>query len=262
MPLSCFTQGLELVNSTHVLLSCGGFGDSKLVLIGGFDDDEGLSHEVVFRGSDADFFEGIVVTDDRVFISTWRNGKIIELTRNWQPVGTISYPREGWGLSRDPSSGVFYSTGGSSKLYSLDPSRSMQTVRECDIRVSHDGSGSVPANYINELEYYEGLLYGNLFISNTYSGVPNYIVAINPSTCYIERIVALFNLQDAGYKDPNQVMNGISRMPGNTGDFLVTGKKWSLIHRIRVVETPSTTYSPQWTTYNITQFLSASLRFR
>ena len=97
-----------------------------------------------------------------------------------------------------------------------------------------------PIPHVNELEFVDGKIWANVF------GV-NYLVAINPTTGYIEDAIDFQALQEAemnyvkaasngdlrGYDFGNNVFNGVAYDP-ETRDWYVTGKRWNLLFKVHL----------------------------
>jgi glutamine cyclotransferase len=140
MEPDCFLQGLVVLNSTHILISCGGYGNSRLIVY----DIAGESGRVVFKAPDDVFLEGCTtIPDDRVIALSWREHKLFVFSLpSFQMIATHAYPHEGWGVTYDPVADLVYSTDGSSKIYRLDPN-TFKEVGECDVKLSHDGTREI-----------------------------------------------------------------------------------------------------------------------
>ncbi len=259
----CFTQGFARVNESHVLLSCGGYGASQLVLLWGFESgNQSLSHRVVFKSpSSSYFFEGMTVVNNTIYVLTWKEKLLLEISYpDFTLLRKVPYSRDGWGLAHDPHSGHLYTTDGSSSIYVLDPSDGHKTIRTCTVTLSHDGSKSVSVPYLNELEFVGDLLFANVFIPHVFGGVPNYVVGVDPKTCEVRKILPLFGYgKAASREDSNYVMNGIGKI--GVSDLLLTGKMWTKMFRVKYGAEPVAVFHPHWQQYNITSFVSSVLDF-
>ncbi len=209
-----FTQGLELVDG--VLYEGTGLeGQSTLRRI------DPATGEVKQRVDlPADFFgEGVTVVGDRVWQLTWRNGVAIQRDKNTlQEVKRATYEGEGWGLCRDGDRLVM--SDGTEELRFRDPETFAETGR---VTVRRNG---IPLVRINELECVGGAVWANLWQLDE-------VVKIDPKSGDVLATVDLSSLRPADVPETN-VLNGIAAVPGSTDEFLVTGKNWPTIFRIKI----------------------------
>lgn len=256
---SCFLQGLTRVNESHAIMTCGGYGDSRVLIATGFDSSKIVTRVVFSAPSRKYFIEGCAIVGDKLFVLTWRENVVFELSmKNFSLVKTHSYPREGWGLTYNPDRDELWASDGSSSLFVLD-SHSLGTIRSCKVTLSHDGLTSVPVRYINELEYIEGTIYANVYMeSGNDPAAPNYVLGIDPGSCKVRSVLPVFGLR--GPSSPGGVFNGIAQ-GFNQGELLVSGKLWKKMYAIQVDST-ATKPDRLWTKFNITDFLSSNLSFR
>lgn len=173
------------------------------------------------------FGEGITVAGDRLWQLTWTSGIAIErdpvtLAQRRQ----VSYQGEGWGLCYDGHRLIM--SDGSSRLTFRDPV-SFAPSGQLGVRLEGE-----PVGALNELECAGGVIWANVFPTDR-------IVRINPRTGEVSGVVdaagllsTLFPIAPPSTED---VLNGIAAIPG-TDEFLITGKRWPLLFRVRFV--PST----------------------
>jgi glutaminyl-peptide cyclotransferase len=95
------------------------------------------------------------------------------------------------------------------------------------VQVRLDGE---PVRRLNELECADGVVWANVFQTDR-------ILRINPSTGAVTGVVEASGLLSTQPRSEGDVLNGIAAIPG-TGEFLVTGKHWPSLLRVRFV--PST----------------------
>ncbi len=207
-----FTQGLELVDG--VLYEGTGLeGQSSLRRV-----DPGTG-EVRQRVDLPDplFGEGITVVDDRIWQLTWRDGVAIERDRDTlDEVRRVTYEGEGWGLCRDGDRLVM--SDGTDELAFRDPTSFAEIGT---VAVRRDGR---PVTLLNELECVDGQVWANVWQTDE-------VVRIDPATGRVTATVDLSGLRPADVP-ADKVLNGIAAVPG-TDEFLVTGKNWPTIFRIR-----------------------------
>ena len=84
-------------------------------------------------------------------------------------------------------------------------------------------------NYINELEWIEGKLWANVYLTDQ-------IAIIDPTSGAIEGIVELKGiLPEAEQELTTDVLNGIA-YDATTGRIFITGKKWPKIYEIELIK--------------------------
>ncbi|SDN29636.1 Glutamine cyclotransferase [Lentzea albidocapillata subsp. violacea] len=207
---TAFTQGLELVDG--VLYEGTGLeGQSTMRAL---DPSTGDVRKKVDLPPDF-FGEGITVVGDTIWQITWQNGIAIERDRRTlDELRRVSYEGEGWGICDDGQRLVM--SDGTAKLTFRDP-RSFQETGS--VQVTRDGK---PLTQLNELECVGGKVWSNVWKTDE-------IVRIDPATGQVTDTYDLASLKPSGDVD---VLNGIAHVPG-TNEFLVTGKNWPTIFRVR-----------------------------
>ena len=166
------------------------------------------------------FGEGAAVLDGVLYVLTWTN----KVAFRYHPatleyLSTVSYPREGWGLTTDGKQLI--ASDGSSSLYFLD--KDLRTTRK--MQVSLNGR---PLRYLNELEYINGKIWANVYTTDT-------IVIIDPSTGKVEGLVDCAGLLPASLRRRDtDVLNGIA-VDGD-GRIYLTGKNWPRLYQIELIE--------------------------
>jgi glutaminyl-peptide cyclotransferase len=162
------------------------------------------------------FGEGIAVVGDRIWQLTWQQDVAMLRDRaTLRQLGTASYQDEGWGLCYDGKRLVM--SDGTSQLTFRDPATFAVTGQ---VRVDYDGR-------LNELECAGGSVWANVFPTKT-------IIRVDPSTGAVTGVADLSALGPTGDTSADDVLNGISVAP-DPGEFLVTGKRWPLVYRVRFV---------------------------
>jgi glutamine cyclotransferase len=218
------TQGLEL-HAGVLFESTGAIaGDTRLITI-----DPGNGRVTVLKNFGRTFFgEGLTILREQIFQLSWKERQVFVYDLQGKLLRQMRNPREGWGLANDGQSLIF--TDGGDRLHYADPA-------------TFEITGSVPIRYgatalraVNELEYVDGKVYGNVF--TTWS-----IVRIEPGTGCVDGIAELQALwgrmspQERTHiaSDSNFVLNGIAY--DSTKDlFYLTGKNWRTIFTGRFVE--------------------------
>eukprot|EP00922_Rhytidocystis_sp_ex-Travisia-forbesii_P049504 GHVS01073671.1.p1 GENE.GHVS01073671.1~~GHVS01073671.1.p1 ORF type:complete len:274 (+),score=48.31 GHVS01073671.1:1463-2284(+) len=228
---SCFTQGLEFVNSTTMVESCGGYGRSRLQLV------TPEQAEVTTRTavSPSLFLEGVTVADDSVFALTWKAGKILQFSLPaLQHVHTYPFPYEGWGLanrrtSAGESTDSFYATDGSQWLrhFRFRPKQTGFVLEEAH-EVTCGSSGAV--RDLNEIEFVQPHY---LFMNVWHTG---YVVVYDLKAHACIRLVDVGrDVLQTGAGRGEGVMNGLAAFrDGDDLKLFVTGKMWSDMYAVQI----------------------------
>jgi len=213
--VTSYTQGLFFVGDT-LYESTGQWGESTFRIVD-------LQSGNALRKLDFNekyFVEGSVIFKDKLYILTWTNKVVFvydPVTLEYQ--STLSYPREGWGLTTDGESLI--ASDGSSKIFFMD--ENLKVSRTIDVRV--DGR---PVRYLNELEYIDGKIWANVYTTDT-------IVIIDPANGKVESMVDCTGLlpRQLRTKDTD-VLNGIA-YEQSTGKIYLTGKYWKRMYEVKLV---------------------------
>ncbi|MGH3771084.1 MAG: glutaminyl-peptide cyclotransferase [Pseudonocardiaceae bacterium] len=166
------------------------------------------------------FGEGLTVTGDRLWQLTWTSGMAIER----DPVTlarrrVVTYQGEGWGLCHDGHRLVM--SDGSDRLTFRDP---VTFAPSGQLEVRLDGE---PVQALNELDCAGGVIWANVFQTDR-------ILRVNPATGVVTGVVDASGLLSTPPRSTGEVLNGIAAIPG-TDEFLVTGKHWPALLRVRFV---------------------------
>ncbi|TWF92511.1 glutamine cyclotransferase [Saccharopolyspora dendranthemae] len=212
---SSFTQGLEIADGT--LYEGTGLRGSSVLRAA--DPLSGSArHEARLP---AEFFgEGITVTGDRIWQLTWQEGVAFERDRaTLRELRRVEYPGEGWGLCSDGRRLVM--SDGSDRLTFRDPVTFAQVG---EVSVTQEGSS---VEELNELECVGGQVWANVWGSDE-------ILRIDPASGQVTAVVDAGGLLRPEQQAGADVLNGIAAVPG-TDEFLITGKKWPAMFRVRFV---------------------------
>ena len=166
------------------------------------------------------FGEGIAVVNNTIIQLTWESniGFIYNKT-TFALLGNFTYPTQGWGLTFDGTNLIM--SDGTDHLYFLNPTTFQQT-RQIQVL-----NGSTPVVNINSLDYINGEVYANIWLTNT-------IAIINPETGQVKAWINLTGLPDGNNSNPNAVLNGIAYDQQNNRLF-VTGKDWPSLYQIKLI---------------------------
>ncbi|MBP1649848.1 MAG: glutamine cyclotransferase [Bacteroidetes bacterium] len=217
-----YTEGL-LVHNNELFESTGREGFSKFAQI-----DLTTGKPIREHYIDKSIFgEGIAIFDNKIFQLTYRSNKIFVYDlKDFKKIAEYPWPGEGWAMTHDGKSLI--ASNGTSNLQYLDPN-TLQLQKTLSVT---DQNG--PVNNINELEYVDGFIYANQFLTNN-------ILKINAES---GRVVAKADLTDIfahGGKvfNPDQlpdlhedVLNGIA-YDSARGNFLITGKQWPYLFEVK-----------------------------
>jgi glutaminyl-peptide cyclotransferase len=167
--------------------------------------------------SSDDFGEGLTAVDGALIQLTWANNVGFVYDENTFTVQrNFSYSDQGWGLTYDGTSLIM--SDGSSALTYLNP-QTFEDTRQVTVK---DGNQSIVN--INELEYINGDVYANIWMTNK-------IAIINPQTGQVKGWIDLSGIyQPTGY---DSVLNGIA-YDQRTSRLFVTGKNWPNLYEITI----------------------------
>ena len=166
------------------------------------------------------FGEGIVILNDKLYQLTYKNQQgFIYDAKTFKKLGDFKYANlEGWGLTTDGKNIIM--SDGSTALTYLDPN-TLKPIKT--LTITKEGQ---PINMINELEYINGYIYANIWLTN-------FIVKIDPATGAIVGSMDMNPIYAAEKADnPNAMeMNGIA-YDQESKKVYVTGKMWSKVYEI------------------------------
>jgi len=171
---------------------------------------------------DSWFGEGITICRDRVVQLTWQAGVGLVYDRHdLKLLGEFSYDTEGWGITYDGLRLIM--SDGTDTVYFLNPET---YIVEGSVHVR---DGAAPVVGINELEFVDGLVYANVWPTDT-------IVMIDPADGSVRGHLDLSGLLASRRPSgPADVLNGIAWDARNERLF-VTGKWWPLLFEIRLLQ--------------------------
>ncbi len=164
------------------------------------------------------FGEGITISGDRIIQLTYKSetGYVYSL-KDFRLLEKFHYNGEGWGLTHDGE--YLIMSDGTPVLRFLDP----VTFKDIKKVIVHRNRKRI--SRINELEYINGRIYANVFLTDL-------ILVISPDTGEVMESIRLREiLKDYFNFDESNPANGIAYDPENN-DLLVTGKYWPNLFRI------------------------------
>jgi glutamine cyclotransferase len=211
-----FTEGLE-VHDHDIYESTGALGGgTRLLRI------TPQGHVTTLDDDGQSFFgEGLTFLAGRIYQLSWQDHKVFVYDLNGKLIRTMANPREGWGMTSDGKNLIF--GDGSDQIFFTRPSDFAVTGHVTVYR------GDTTVSNINELEYVDGKIYANIWMTRQ-------IVRIDPRTGCIEAeayMDPLWQHMTAGEQDYTQsnddfVLNGIAYDP-QSRLFYVTGKDWPFL---------------------------------
>jgi len=172
------------------------------------------------------FGEGIILVENKILQLTWQDKKAFVYDKNtFKQLAELPYTRDGWGLTFDGQK--IYASDGTNTMYFLDKN-TYQKIGSIDV---FDDKGA--RDNINELEYIDGKIYANVYLTND-------IIIINPDNGAIEGKIDLTGLYSSDnfktdWDKSNNVLNGIAYDKAGKRLF-VTGKKWPYIYEIKITK--------------------------
>jgi len=219
--IEAFTQGLKFEDG-YIYLGTGKRGYSSLTqarLADGY-----IKKKVELENQY--FGEGIEIVGNQIFQLTWQENKVFVFDKSTFEIITSFYnPTEGWGLAYD---GVDLLLSDGSSIIRRMSTEDFSYIDEFEVTL-----GGMPVRSLNELEYISGELWANVWQTN-------YVVRINPDNGNISSVIDLSGLEERTRRNrPDAVLNGIAW--DNVGKRLfITGKYWSNLFELELVDTGRT----------------------
>lgn len=210
-----FTEGL-IYKDGFLYESTGLYGESSLRKI------DLTTGEIVHlvKVEDQYFAEGLTLVDSTLIQLTWKSKTaLLYHLDTLQLEKVLYYPYEGWGITYDGSHLIV--SDGSYLLRFLNPG-DFSLIRELPV-----SSGEVSIDQLNELEYIDGKIYANVWHTDI-------IVIIDPRSGKVAGWIDLSPLEEKR-NTTEDVPNGIA-YDAEEGRLFVTGKRWSCIYEIQLVE--------------------------
>ncbi|SHL80393.1 glutaminyl-peptide cyclotransferase [Flavobacterium xanthum] len=224
--IEAYTQGLEFYRDTLYEGTGNGSGPSGKRGVSSLRKTNYKTGEVYKKVTLADqyFGEGITILKNKIYQLTWQNNEgYVYNADTFKKEKTFTYfkPMEGWGLTNDGEN--LYQSDGSEKIWIIDPT----TFKERDFINIYSFESKIKS--INELEWIDGKIYGNVYQKDA-------IAVINPKNGAVEAIINLADLKKKITQLPDtDVLNGIAYNP-KTKTIFVTGKNWDKMFEIKVSE--------------------------
>jgi glutamine cyclotransferase len=220
-----FTEGLEyrdgfLYEGTGE--SNGYNGTSKLAKV-----DLKTGKDVQKVGLGKEYFgEGITILNGKIYQMTYKEQKcFLYDAKTFAKLKEFTYDGQGWGLTNDGKQLIM--SNGSSNLFFRDPETFAVTKT---LKVTNN-YGELPAETINELEYVDGYVYANIWMSNK-------IIKIDVNTGKVAAEIKLDDLlqkyaPEVLEQEPKvDVLNGIAYDSAGKR-FFITGKLYPKVFEVK-----------------------------
>lgn len=167
------------------------------------------------------FGEGIALLKGMIYQLTWTSGVgFIYDFDTFNNLGSFTYATQGWGLTTNGKELIM--SNGSNIISFMEPS-GFSEMRRIEV---FDDAG--PVKMLNELEYVDGKIYANVYLTDR-------IVIINAETGAVNADVDLKGILSPSDRTGSEdVLNGIAYdFQGNR--LFVTGKYWPKLFEVKLV---------------------------
>lgn len=165
--------------------------------------------------------EGVTVLGDRIWQLTWQDGVALDWDRAARRLTRrLPWAGEGWGLCHT-ADGRVVASDGTDRLRVL-AGADLGRLGELAVRVA-----GRPLPGLNELECTPDAIWANVYQTD-------WLARMDPSTGVVTALVDAAGLLPADQRAGTDVLNGIAAVPG-TDQFLLTGKLWPTLFRVRFV---------------------------
>lgn len=222
---SSFTEGLQIYDG-KLYEGAGNFTHSGIEIA---ELKTGKILQKHIMGTKDIFGEGINVFNNKLYQLTWQSHIVYvydvkDITR---PIKTFPWLSEGWGMTNDGKNLIISDGQEKGYLYYVNP-ENFSVIKTITV-TDEDG----PVNNLNELEYIDGYIYANVFMTNT-------ILKIDPASGNVlGRINCAGLLEQAASKEFNDpkfdhnenVLNGIAYDSTNKKIY-ITGKRWPKLFEV------------------------------
>jgi glutamine cyclotransferase len=211
-----FTEGL-IYEKGIIYESTGQYGKSKMkkYKLGSIEPLKSYSLPMMYFG------EGATILENKIYQLTWKSRVGFVYNKDLKLLGNFNYKTRGWGLTTDGKSLIM--SDGTNRLFYINP----KTFKEEKIVEVYDKDA--PVVNINELEYINGKIYANIFMTD-------FISIINPESGRVDGWIDLSGiLEKENISAPVDVLNGIAYDEASKRLF-VTGKYWPYIYEIELMK--------------------------
>lgn len=169
--------------------------------------------------------EGITVIGSLVWQLTYRDGVALQWNRETLNAGgRVPWTGEGWGLCHSEVGGELIASDGTDTLRVIDRN-GVDLARRIDVTLNGQ-----PLAGLNELECLPKTILANVFGTT-------WIVGIEASSGKVTSATDASKLVPESLRgNKDLVLNGIAAVPGSNDTYLVTGKFWPTMYRIRLAK--------------------------
>jgi glutaminyl-peptide cyclotransferase len=213
---TAFTQGL-VIEYGRLFESTGQEGTSWIAEV---DIASGKQDKKVILDS-MYFGEGITILGNKIYQLTWKSKRgFVYDVNTFQKLNEFTYDHEGWAITHNGRNLVV--SDGTHNIHFLDTA----TLKE--VSVLEVKENSIPVDKLNELEYIDGYLFANRWMTNE-------VLKIDPASGEVIGKLDLSQLAvEANQSNPSvDVLNGIA-YEKKSGMLLVTGKWWPFLFALRL----------------------------
>jgi len=169
------------------------------------------------------FGEGITILNGKLFQLTWQDnmGFVYDInTLKREKSFKFDKKIEGWGMTNDGIN--LYQSDGTEKIWTMNP-ENQRMINYINVYVGTDKVKS-----LNELEWIEGKMYGNIWQKDA-------IAIINTNSGAVEGVLDLSELRKSIKGKNAEVLNGIAYNK-KTKTIFITGKQWDKMFEIRLLD--------------------------
>ena len=207
-----FTQGLEFNEGALY----EGTGQKGMSFIAEVDLTSGkIKKEMGLNGNY--FGEGITILGDKLFQITWQEQTcFVYNKKDFQLIKDVKYTGEGWGLCNNGE--LLIMSDGTERITFRNP-ETFAIERTIEV---YDDRG--PISKLNELEFIDGLIYANVWMTNS-------VAVIQPENGKVIALIDATELVKAG-RNGGDVLNGIAHNIKSSKTYM-TGKNWSKLFEVR-----------------------------
>jgi len=169
------------------------------------------------------FGEGITILNDKIYQLTYKHQTcFVYQLSNIALIDSFKFAStEGWGLTNDGKSLIM--SDGTGTLTWINPSN-YEVIKRIQV-ADHEKV----LQYINELEYYDGYIWANIWTTDQ-------IIRIDAKTGKVSGFLdmkGILSIMNSSSSQRIDVLNGIAVFP-ETGHLLITGKLWPKMFEIKV----------------------------
>lgn len=165
------------------------------------------------------FAEGLTLLDDYFYQLTYKTTTAFKYTSNTLKLIKTIHSLSGWGLTTDGKQLIM--SNGTSELLFINKN-SFNVTNTLSVNIQNQ-----PINFLNELEYVNGKIYANVWLTNI-------ILILSATDAKVEGWIDISALNP--YAEPSLIEYTANGIAYNDKDktLLVTGKYWPALYAIKV----------------------------